>query len=157
MSTHYKGNKKELLALNAWITLLRASESVFKKIKPSMVQNRLTTTQFAVLEVLLHLGSLSQKDISDKLLRSSGNTVKVIDHLERDGLVLRKPNLNDRRAYQIVLTEGGKDRIIKTFPNHVISIVETFSILNEEEQVELSRLCKKLGLGIKNNDNEITN
>lgn len=157
MSTHYKGNKKELLALNAWITLLRASESVFKKIKPSMVQNRLTTTQFAVLEVLLHLGSLSQKDISDKLLRSSGNTVKVIDNLERDGLVLRKPNLNDRRAYQVVLTEGGKERIIKTFPNHVRSIVETFSILNEEEQVELSRLCKKLGLGIENNDNEITN
>jgi len=40
--------------------------------------------------------------------------------------------------------------IIKTFPNHVKSIVETFSILNDEEQVELSRLCKKLGLGVEN-------
>lgn len=150
MGTHFKGNTKELLALTAWIKLSRASDSVFKKIKPSMVQYKLSTTQFAVLEVLLHLGSLSQKVIGEKLLRSSGNIVKVIDNLERDGLVLRKPDLKDRRAYKVVLTKKG-ERIIKTlFPNHVKSIVETFSILNKEEQVELSRLCKKLGLGLKN-------
>lgn len=153
MGTHLKGNKEELLALTAWIKLSRASDSVFKKIKPSMVQHKLSTTQFAVLEVLLHLGSLSQKVIGEKLLRSSGNIVKVIDNLERDGLVLRKPDLKDRRAYKVVLTQNG-ERIIKTlFPNHVKSIVETFSILNKEEQVELSRLCKKLGLGLKNGGN----
>lgn len=153
MGTHFKGNTKELLALTAWIKLSRASDSVFKKIKPSMVQYKLSTTQFAVLEVLLHLGSLSQKVIGEKLLRSSGNIVKVIDNLERDGLVLRKPDLKDRRAYKVVLTQNG-ERIIKTlFPNHVKSIVETFSILNKEEQVELSRLCKKLGLGLKNGGN----
>lgn len=153
MGTHLKGNKEELLALNSWIKLLRASESVFKKIKPSMVQHKLSTTQFAVLEVLLHLGSLSQKVIGEKLLRSSGNIVKVIDNLERDGLVLRKPDLKDRRAYKIVLTKKGERIIKKIFPNHVKNIVETFSILNKEEQVELSRLCKKLGLELKNGDN----
>lgn len=150
MGTHFKGNTKELLALTAWIKLSRASDSVFKKIKPSMVQYKLSTTQFAVLEVLLHLGSLSQKVIGKKLLRSSGNIVKVIDNLERDGLALRKPDLKDRRAYKIVLTKKGEQIIKKIFPNHVKNIVETFSILNKEEQVELSRLCKKLGLGLKN-------
>ena len=153
MSTHFKGNKEELLVLNTWIRLLRASDSVFKKIRPSMVQYHLTVTQFTVLEALLHLGSLSQKAIGQKLLRSSGNIVKVIDNLERDGLVLRKPNLKDRRAYQIILTEKGEQIIKKRFPNHVKSIVEAFSILNKEEQVELGRLCKKLGLGLENNNN----
>ena len=107
MGTHFKGNKEELLALTSWIKLLRARNSIFKKIRPSMVVNNLTTTQFAVLEVLLHLGPLSQKTIGDKLLISSGNVVKVIDNLERDGLVLREPNNKDRRAYQIVLTKKG--------------------------------------------------
>lgn len=156
MGTHFKGNKEELLALTSWIKLSRASDSVFKRIKPSMVQNNLTTTQFAVLELLLHLGPMSQKTISEKLLRSSGNIVKVIDNLERDRLVIRKPDLNDRRAYQVVLTERGEEIIKTIFPNHVKSIVESFSTLNEEEQVELSRLCKKLGLGIENGDNEST-
>jgi MarR family 2-MHQ and catechol resistance regulon transcriptional repressor len=93
---------------------------------------------------------LSQKVIGEKLLRSSGNIVKVIDNLERDGSVVRKPNLNDRRAYKVSLTEKGERIITTIFPNHVNSIVESFSILNQEEQLELSRLCKKLGIGIKN-------
>jgi MarR family 2-MHQ and catechol resistance regulon transcriptional repressor len=153
MGSHFKGNKKELLVLNSWIKLSRASDSVFKKIRPSMVQYNLSTTQFAVLEVLLHLGSLSQKVIGQKLLRSSGNIVKVINNLERDKLVLREPDLNDRRAYKVVLTKEGKRIIKKIFPDHVKSIVEAFSFLTEEEQIELSRLCKKLGLGLENSSN----
>lgn len=149
MGTHFKGNKEELLALTSWIKLLRARNSVFKKIRPSMVVNNLTTTQFAVLEVLLHLGPLSQKTIGDKLLISSGNVVKVIDNLERDGLVLREPNKKDRRAYQIVLTKKGNLMINTIFPNHVKDIVKAFSMLSEEDQTELSRLCKKLGLGLE--------
>jgi MarR family 2-MHQ and catechol resistance regulon transcriptional repressor len=153
MGTHFKGNKEELLALNAWIRLSRASDAVFKKIKPSMVQYNLSTTQFSVLEALLHLGSLSQKTIGQKLLRSSGNVVKVVDNLERDGLVRREQNKKDRRVNFIVLTDLGNKVIKKIFPNHVKSIVESFSILSKEEQVELSRLCKKLGLGIENSNN----
>ena len=151
MSTHFKGNQEELLALNAWIKMLRASDSVFKKIKPSMVQHNLTTSQFAVLEALLHLDAMSQKTIGQKLLRRSCNIVKVIDNLERDGLVLRKPDLNDRRAYKVELTTKG-DRIIKKmFPIHVKSIVDAFSILREDEVMELGRICKKLGLGLEKN------
>lgn len=150
MGSHFKGNKEELLALTSWIKLSRASNSVLKNIKPSMVQYKLSTSQFMVLELLLHLGSMSQKVISQKLLRSSGNIVKVIDNLERDGLVLRKPDLRDRRAYKVILTKKGERIIKKIFPNHVKNIVETFSILNEEEQVKLSHLCKKLGLGVEN-------
>ena len=76
----YKGTKKEILALNAWIKLARANNSVFKNIKPSMVKYNLTKTQFAALEALLHLGPMSQKDIGEKLLLTSGNIVKVIDN-----------------------------------------------------------------------------
>jgi MarR family 2-MHQ and catechol resistance regulon transcriptional repressor len=150
MGTHFKGNKKEEIALESWIKLQRASNSVFRNIRPSMVQYTLSTTQFAVLEVLLHLGPLSQKVIGQKLLISSGNTVKVIDNLERDKLVSREPDPNDRRAYKVILTKEGERIIKKIFPAHVKSIVESFSILTKKEQVELSRLCKKLGIGLEN-------
>ncbi len=149
MGTHFKGNKKEEIALESWIKLQRASNSVFRNIRPSMVQYTLSTTQFAVLEVLLHLGPLSQKVIGQKLLISSGNTVKVIDNLERDKLVSREPDPNDRRAYKIVLTKEGERIIKKIFRDHVTNIVESFSILTKKEQIELSRLCKKLGLGLE--------
>ena len=148
MSTHYKGNKQENLALTTWIKLARANNTVFKNIKSSMLKNNLTKTQFGVLETLLHLGSMSQKEISKKLLLSGGNIVKVIDNLEIEGLVRREVNKTDRRAHIIVLTDMGYQIINKLFPNYVKSIVETFSILNRDEQIELSRLCKKLGKGL---------
>ena len=146
MGTQYKGNKIEVLALNTWIKLARASDSVFKSIKPSMVANGLTHTQFAVLESLWHLGPMSQTELGAKLLRTSGNIVKVIDNLERDELVKRIKNKQDRRAYIIVLTEKGEQLIKLCFSNHINVIVETFSSLSQKEQTELSHLCKKLGL-----------
>jgi MarR family 2-MHQ and catechol resistance regulon transcriptional repressor len=84
MGTHYIGNSKEIIALNTWIKLARATDSVFKSIKPSMTTNGLTHTQFAVLESLWHLGSTSQSELGVKLLKTSGNIVKVIDNLERE-------------------------------------------------------------------------
>jgi MarR family 2-MHQ and catechol resistance regulon transcriptional repressor len=145
MGTHYKGKDKELLALNTWIKLARASDTVFKSIKPSMVTSGLTHTQFAVLESLWHLGSMSQTKLGVKLLRTSGNIVKVIDNLERVQLVKRDLDKQDRRAHKIRLTQKGIDIIKSIFSNHVKVIVETFSILNNSEQTELSRICKKLG------------
>ena len=153
MGTHYKGNHEEIIALNTWIKLARANKSVFRNIKPSMVKYNLTTTQFAVLESLLHLGSMSQNQLSDKILRSSGNIVKVIDNLERDGLVIREVSAKDRRAKIVSLTAKGKSIINKIFPDHIDSIFETLSVLSESEQLELGRLCKKLGLGLDTKDN----
>lgn len=152
MSTHYKGNKKEILALTTWIKLARANNSVFNNIKPSMVKNNLTKTQFGVLEALQHLGPMSQRDIGKKLLLSGGNIVTVIDNLEKQELVSREKDKGDRRAYKINLTSKGTRIINLIFPNHVKSIVETFSILSSAEQIELSRLCKKLGLGLDTKD-----
>lgn len=151
MSTHYKGTKKEILALTTWIKLARANNTVFSKIKPSMVKHNLTKSQFGVLEALMHLGPMSQRDIGNKLLMTSGNIVKVIDNLSREGLVYRKANKADRRAYKILLTELGSNIINSIFPNHVKSIVDTFSNLNTDEQIELGRLCKKLGIGLNTN------
>ena len=92
MGTHYKGNKQEILALTTWIKLARANNSVFKNIRPSMIKYDLTKTQFSVLDALFHLGPMSQKKIAKKVLLSGGNIVKVIDNLEKGGLVRRKIN-----------------------------------------------------------------
>jgi len=147
MTTYYKGNKKEKIALDTWIKFLRARETVWHRANPSMTTEGVTPTQFAVLEALLHLGPLSQKDISEKLLVSAGNMVMVIDNLERNELVIRKPNPNDRRVYFITLTRRGKGLINRLFPIHVKAIIDNLSVLNENEQKELGRLCKKLGMG----------
>ena len=50
-----------------------------------MASAGLSTSQFAVLDALLHLGPLCQKDLGEKILKTSGNMTMVIDNLEKGG------------------------------------------------------------------------
>ena len=58
MSTHCRGSKKEIRALDAYIKLMRAAESVTDRTSRHLAAAGLTISQFGVLEALLHLGPL---------------------------------------------------------------------------------------------------
>ena len=90
MGTHYQGTKAEKIALCAHINLIRAAESVMSRIEHIFSQYGLTESQFGVLEVLLHLGPLCQRELGQKILKSSGNITMVVDNLEKQGLVVRQ-------------------------------------------------------------------
>lgn len=146
MGTHYKGSEDDKITLNAFIKMMRASESVNNRLNRHLTKNNLTLSQFGTLEVLLHLGPLNQRSIGEKLLKSGGNITMVIDNLERNNLVSRKRDPNDRRAVLIELTHDGRSFIEKFFPEHLAKIKDEFAVLTDEEKVELARICKKLGL-----------
>jgi MarR family 2-MHQ and catechol resistance regulon transcriptional repressor len=147
MGTHYQGTKKEERTLNAFIKLMRATESINSRLNRHLADEAdLTVTQFGVLEALYHLGSLNQKTLGEKLLKSGGNITLVIDNLEKRNFVERQQDPNDRRAMLIHLTKAGKKFIASFFPKHLEQIKQEFSVLKEKEKEELARLCKKLGV-----------
>jgi MarR family 2-MHQ and catechol resistance regulon transcriptional repressor len=145
MPTHYKGSAEEVRALDAFIKLTRAAESVGARLFRAGTTGDLTVSQFGVLESLYHLGSMCQRDISAKLLKSGGNITLVIDNLEKRGLVQRDRDPEDRRMVIVSLTPQGRELIQGIFPRHVTAIVEEMSVLTIEEQATLGRLCRKLG------------
>ena len=69
MGTRYDGTDEEVNALNTFIKLVRAAESVSVRINSSLPKNGLTESQFGVLEALYHLGPLCQRDLGSKLLK----------------------------------------------------------------------------------------
>jgi len=133
--------------LHAYVCLMRAAESVSRRSHHHLDEDDLTSSQFGVLEALLHLGPLSQCELAQKLLKSTGNMTTVIDNLERRGLVERQPDNTDRRIKAIHLTPEGRALIRRVFPRHAEGLVRELSVLSRSEQDELARLCKKLGLG----------
>lgn len=146
MGTHYEGNKKEKRTLDAFIKLMRATESINSRLNRHLSGADLTVSQFGVLEALLHLGPLNQKSLGEKLLKSGGNITLVIDNLEKCNFVERQRDPDDRRAMLIHLTKKGERFIKSFFPKHLDQIKEEFSVLTEKEKEELARICKKLGL-----------
>lgn len=145
MPTHYSGTLKETLALNTFIKLTRACDSVLGRLAHRGTLGDLSNSQFGVLEILYHLGPMCQSELGGKLLKSGGNITMVIDNLEKRGLVHRDRDLEDRRMIVVSLTETGKQHISSIFPSHVSSIVEEMGVLTAEEQETLGDLCRKLG------------
>jgi MarR family 2-MHQ and catechol resistance regulon transcriptional repressor len=133
-------------ALNTYTKLMRAAESVTSRVHRVLAEPKLTISQFGVLEALYHKGPLCQRDIAAKILKSTGNITLVIDNLEKNGLVQRVRDNEDRRYLTIHLTEAGTMLITKVFADVEAEIVGEMTLLTENEQVLLGSLCKKLGL-----------
>jgi len=135
-----------MIALDLFIKLMRAADSVGGRLQQGHASRGLTTSQFGVLESLLHLGPMCQKELGRKLLRSDSNVTTVLDNLEKRGLVTRVRSAEDRRFVEVQLTSEGRALIGAIFPEHAARVTALMSGLTQDEQRELARLCKKLGL-----------
>jgi MarR family 2-MHQ and catechol resistance regulon transcriptional repressor len=146
MEAKHRWNAGKTRALKTYVKLMRATESITARIHRQLSTFGLTFSQFGVLEALYHLGPMSQSEIGQKILRSSGNMTMVIDNLEKRELVRRERNQADRRFFIIHLTDEGKKLISGIFPSHAAEIARELDVLSPTEQQTLGRLCKKLGL-----------
>ena len=145
MGTRHRGSIEEINALNAFIKLQRASESVSARVH-AVLPEGLTVTQFGVLEAIYHIGPLCQSELAEKLLKSGGNLTLVVDNLEKAGHVARERDPADRRFVVVKLTEKGQAFISALFPKVVANVTREMAALSGTELSDLGRLCKKIGL-----------
>lgn len=137
-----------IASVRAYVKLLRASRAVIAHTLPRLAEAGLTHTQLGVLEAVLHLGPLTQRDLTRKLLTSPGNLTDVIDKLARRGLVERVICREDRRSVRVVLTEAGRGFIENLFPGHAEDIAAAMAGVDQTELAELDRLLRKLGRNV---------
>lgn len=145
MPTHYDGTPREVRALDAFIKLSRALESVNGRLNQDLAREGVTPAQLAVLEALHHLGPMSAGELAGKLLRSAPNMTVVLGNLERSGWISRTRRRSDRRVVNVSLTAAGRRRIRKVFPGHARRVAELMAALTPAEQEQLGGLCRKLG------------
>jgi MarR family 2-MHQ and catechol resistance regulon transcriptional repressor len=134
--SRYRQDRTERLALSTYLKLTRASDRLWDRLALGLQREDLTPSQFGVLEALFHLGPMCQRDLGERILRSSGNMTLVVGNLERRALI---------RYYQVQLTPEGERLIRRVFPGHADAITRELAILTREEQRTLGNLCRKLG------------
>ncbi len=91
----------------------------------------------AQLKILLAIkrgGSVRSTDICEVLGQAPRTVTEAIDALEREGLALRSPDPNDRRAKRISLTEAGEAVIREVEPHKDAFIAQFFEVLDDEQQ-----------------------
>jgi MarR family 2-MHQ and catechol resistance regulon transcriptional repressor len=104
----------------------------------------LTASQFSTLKVLRIHGALAQRDIAAHILKSGGNITMVVDNLEREGLVVRDRDTEDRRIVYVRLTEAGRELFDRIYPDHLERIRQSVGALSAEECDTLVALLEKV-------------
>jgi MarR family transcriptional regulator, multiple antibiotic resistance protein MarR len=68
----------------------------------------ITAAQYVILMSLAHGGASSASDLCKGISYDPGAMTRMLDRLERRGLVRRVPNPDDRRVFHLELTEEGR-------------------------------------------------
>ncbi len=136
------------MALSTWVKLARAYSSFDKKSIESIKTFGLTQPQFAVIEVIGHLGPLKVGEICTKMLVTGGNMTLVLDNIEKLRYIERVPSKEDRRVIHIQLTPAGQKLFDDVFLKHADNITRSMSCLAAAEQETLGSLLKKLGTSL---------
>jgi len=132
-------------ALHAWLIMLKAWQSISRYVLPTMIEGGLGDSDFRVLEVLLHKGSMPVSAIGPKVHLNSGSVSVAVDRLFRKGLVNRVESTGDRRVRTVSLTEKGREMFVPVFRRHSALIKRAFQDLSPAELQQLEVALKKIG------------
>jgi DNA-binding MarR family transcriptional regulator len=134
--------------LTAWRTFLRAHAQVTRKLEAELVaEHGLPLPSYDVLLQLAEAPerALRMTELADRVLLSRSGLTRLVDRLEREGLVRREDCPTDARGTLAVLTDTGLDRLRQAAPTHLRGIGEhVTSRLTPDEVATLTVLLGRL-------------
>ncbi|HEX3875193.1 MAG TPA: MarR family transcriptional regulator [Solirubrobacteraceae bacterium] len=125
--------------LGAWRGLLRVHASLVKALDAELEQtHRLQLTSY---EVLLYLdgepdGRMRMCDLAESVLLSRSGLTRLIDRLEREGLVARHSCQQDARGAYAGLTEAGREKLATVRPTHLAGVRAHFLAHFGEDEMD---------------------
>ena len=133
--------KVDLAAVEALAAVRFAGRSVHLLQERWADAHGLSEGRLAVLFRLYRCGDLPLGDLAGALDYTPRNITGLVDHLERDGLVERVPDPNDRRSIKARLTEAGRERIEGIWKEGLMRQHEIVKGMSKEELAQLRHLC----------------
>lgn len=133
-------------ALRLWLRMLTCTQLIEKQVR-SQLRERFDTTlpRFDLMAQLERAeGGLKMKELSRRMMVTSGNITGITDQLVAEGLVERRDVEGDRRAYRVHLTPRGRAQFADMARAHEQWIVDAFGALGEREISTLHRLLGKV-------------
>lgn len=104
----------------------------------------LTPEQFVVLATLFNHDGMSQRELADYLSKDRPNITRILDKLQEKGLVVRRPDSEDRRIYRVGATAEGYELIECLTPMVLEARKRFFSTLSADEQATMREMLDRL-------------
>jgi DNA-binding MarR family transcriptional regulator len=137
--------------LATWRDLQWATSLIMSQFAHDLAEQDLTLEEFDVLvhlawarDGVLPLRELVTSMVSGYQLSRSGLT-RLLDRMERDGLVERGLSREDRRQFDVAITGHGRDVFDRVWPGHLDGLQRYFSEpLTDHDVTVLKRVLTKL-------------
>ncbi|MFX1528237.1 MAG: MarR family winged helix-turn-helix transcriptional regulator [Promethearchaeota archaeon] len=124
--------------------LINKINKKYEKLQRKIIQDEnLTSAQYSILQQLWESDARPFKDLASACCCSQSTITGIIDTMEKNKLVYRKANPNDRRSILVVLTDKGKKIENMTPPIEPI-LKSCCGDLKVDEINQLITLLKKL-------------
>lgn len=126
--------------------LARLRTHLSREIDATLAAHGLNSSTFDVLATLRRSGEpfrLSPSDLMATMMVTSGTMTNRIDQLEKQGLVERLPNPDDRRGLIVALTPKGRALVDEAVTAHVANQERLMAALTVEERNALDTLLRR--------------
>ena len=146
MDREFIARRGDHSALRIWLRLLTCTQLIERRVRSGLREEFGTTLpRFDLMAQLeRHPEGLKMNELSRLLMVTSGNITAIVDQLEKEGLVERLDEPDDRRAFRIRLTRSGDKTFAEWARAHEQWVVELLSGLSRKEHDELLKLLAKL-------------
>jgi len=132
----------------AWMRLARVYDKIQRRSQQHLRRFGLTVSQFDVLAQVGSAEGLCQQELAERLLVTKGNVCGLIDRMEQAGLMVRRPDPEDRRIHRLELTPEGRRLYAEAVPAQEQLIASLLAGLEPEEQRALHGLLRRLDRSI---------
>ncbi len=137
-----EGSKRRL---KLWIRMLAVTRSSEARLRDYLrVSHDTTLPRFDVMAALWRRREdCTMSDLGRMLLVSNGNITAVVDRLEKDGLVGRRPSETDRRTIYVALTAEGLAQFEGIAAGHEAEVAQIFAGLSEADLDQMTEILKR--------------
>jgi DNA-binding MarR family transcriptional regulator len=134
-------------ALRAWIQLTKCAKRIEAHVNRRFAEAHGTSlSRFDVLANLERCEghAASTTELSRLLLASQGNITRLLDRMEQDRLVRRRPSPRDKRVSEVQMTRAGEALFERLAADHETWTDAMFGELDNDELRQLTALLGKL-------------
>lgn len=134
--------------LTAWRAFLRAHATITRRLESELVAEQ--DLSLATYDVLVQLAEapgrrLRMTELAEAVLLSRSGVTRLVDRMERDGLVTRTRVEGDGRGVAAELTEEGFGRLRTASRTHLAGVLRHFvARLDVDDLCALERISRRL-------------
>jgi DNA-binding MarR family transcriptional regulator len=133
-------------SLKLWLRMLSCTVRIENDIRTRLRATfGITLPRFDLMAQLeRHPDGLRMGELSKRMMVTGGNVTGITDQLEREKLVVRVPDANDRRVYAVKLTTAGRDAFAEMARVHESWIEELLQDISSDDKSQLITLLSQM-------------